>query len=166
MTRLYYFAHPVAPPCTCDVLHSGNLGSRRAGVTAVHGPHPETVVACNCDRARRWLRWLLEGAPDVAFVASWLPYVDVLPEDKETGGQWRERGLRDNSAVAARCDGTVLVGGHVSSGMEREASMVRTAGGRVVDLTRLGAEPPQTPLEVQRPRITFPSSPKGGRMKS
>lgn len=102
-------------------------------------------VAGNVARARRWLRWLIDQEPLRAFCCPWIPYVEVLPD---ADAQQRERGLRDDEAMAARCDGIVLVGGRISSGMRREMLATAAAGGRVVDLTGLGAEPPPSELAV------------------
>jgi hypothetical protein len=123
--RVVYIAHPVAPPCRCDYLGT------HEGIAAL-------VVACNCDRARRWLSWAIRTYPDVAFAMPWLPYVDVLPDQ----GDSRARGLRDDVAMALRCDEIWLVGGRVSRGMAQERDAMAAAGKGVVDLTDLGPEPP------------------------
>ena len=97
--------------------------------------HPLTGDADNVNRAHGWLRWLIDRVPDWAFVAAWLPYVDVLDDDQP---EHRVRGMRDSCAVAARCDGIVLVGGRVSRGMRDEGVACVAAGGWVADLTFLG----------------------------
>ncbi len=126
MTRIVYLAHPVAAPCRCDFPE-------------LHDREVSLVVACNCDRARRWLAWALREHPQMAFCVPWLPYMDALPED---GGENRARGLRDVSAMAARCDEVWLVGGRVSRGMAQERDAAHAAGRLVVDMTGLGDEPP------------------------
>lgn len=134
---VFYVAHPVAPPCACPAT----------------SPLDQLQIACNVMRAKRWIRWLAERA-DVALCAPWIPYVETLPESPE----WRARGLLDDEAMAARCDGIILVGGRVSSGMERETRAVIAArwissgayldgdtdflATLAVDLTALGSEPP------------------------
>lgn len=123
MTRVVYLAHPVAPPCRCGGVDCDNLGP----------------VECNTASAHRWLRWALGEHPDVAFCVPWLPYVAVLPED---GGASRARGMRDDIAMALRCDEIWLVGGRVSSGMAQERDAMLAAGKVVVDLTDLGPEAP------------------------
>ena len=158
MTRpVFYVAHPVAYPCKCRMRRGDTL------------PHEtlEAEALCNLARAKRWLRWLLERT-DVALCAPWMPYVEILPD----GGEWRERGLLDDCAMAARCDGIILCGGRISSGMERNWDAVRDGllkrrhadtlallhsrglGGVsanppspmvsswLVDITKLGPEPP------------------------
>jgi hypothetical protein len=107
-------------------------GARRSAARA--------VVKGNLARARRWLAALIANVPDVAWCMPWLPYLSVLEETPAN----RERGLRDDCAIAARCDGIVLVGGRVSSGMEREEMAVRYAGGWSLDATYFGKEPPNT----------------------
>ncbi|MDQ3276637.1 MAG: hypothetical protein M3Q39_16805 [Actinomycetota bacterium] len=95
-------------------------------------------VEGNAARARRWLRWLMDSEPSVAFCCPWLPFVDVGDDDSPPA---RARGLRDDVAIAARCDGIVLCGGDVTPGMQLELDAVVAAGGWVADLTFLGAEP-------------------------
>lgn len=109
MTQVVYLAHPV----------SGD-------------------VAANIARAMRWLRWLMDNEPDVAFCCPWLPYLDVLNEDN---AEHRARGLRDDVEIAKRCDGIVLCGGRLSGGMALERDAVIAAGGFVIDLTGFGDEP-------------------------
>jgi len=95
----------------------------------------------NLNRAGLWLRWLRDHEPDRVVIAPWLgPLLagherDDVPED-------RRRGLRDCAAVAARCDGIVLVGGRVSEGMNAERRACVFGGGLVADLTVLGVFPP------------------------
>lgn len=109
MTRSIYVAHPL----------SGDI----------HG---------NAERARRWLRWLLDHEPHVAFAVPWLPYVDVLDDANPAH---RDRALRDCAAWATRCNGIVLVGGRRSPGMQIEIDACLDEGGEVYDLTALGPDP-------------------------
>lgn len=118
----------------------------------VYVAHPVSGnVAGNIASAEALYAWLVEMHPDVAFVMSWL--VDVLTGD-DLDPERRERGLRDCEAIAARCDGIVLVGPRLSTGMMRELAACRDAGGWVSNLTALGATPPTSwdfdkrPLEV------------------
>jgi len=101
-------------------------------------------VDANAARARRWLRWLMDTCPQYAFCCPWLPFVDVgYPDDKRGPGaidpdsmpEYRARCLRDDIAIAARCDGIVLVGDRVSPGMAQERDAVVASGGWVADLT-------------------------------
>lgn len=147
---VYYVAHPVAPPCACPpATHVAPFVECMAAISeGVPSPLDRMQVECNRLRALRWIRWRTERC-DVALCAPWIPYVETLPD----GGEWRERGLRDDCAMVARCDGIILVGGRISSGMarERDAAIVShpvMAGALpmdalVVDLTPLGPEPPK-----------------------
>jgi hypothetical protein len=109
------------------------------------GAPTDAEVKANLARARLWLLWLIEREADYAFCASWLPYLDVLTDDN---GPMRARGMRDNCAMVARCDGIVLCGGRLSSGMDAELARFKLtrpgmmAAHGVADLTSLGAEPP------------------------
>jgi len=70
----------------------------------------------NIASAKYWIQKLVEAVPDIGFVAPWLPYVEVLDEDK-----YRVRGIRDDLEALRRCDGIVAVGGQgMSSGMTAE----------------------------------------------
>ena len=102
---IIYFAHPVGAP-------------------TLEG------VAANLASARRWLALLLEVWTDVALCAPWLPYLDVL---EDTGAN-RARGLRDDLAIARRCDGIVMCGPALSHGMSLELDAVRERRGMVLDL--------------------------------
>lgn len=97
-------------------------------------------VLLNVARAERWFRALLLAEPDVALLASWLPYVRALDDGN---AEHRARGIRDDHAIIERVkpDGIVLVGGRISSGMQGELDAVERLGGWVVDLTSLGEEP-------------------------
>ncbi len=102
-------------------------------------------VADNMNRARQWLRYLIDTQPEIAFCAPWLPYLDVLDEDNPAH---RERGMRDDLAIAERCDGIVLCGGRISSGMRRELDAIAALNGFAVDLTMCGAMPPWLARDV------------------
>lgn len=97
-------------------------------------------VEGNIARALRWLAYLRRQNPQTAFVMPWI--AALLSGEDDSDPDARERGLLDCEAAAARCHGIVLVGGRVSSGMERERRAVIAAGGHVFDYTRVGAEPP------------------------
>lgn len=92
----------------------------------------------NVDRARRWVKWLMEREPDVAFQCSWMTLAMVLDDSDP---EHRERALRDCVTLAGACDGIVLVGGRVSPGMTLELDACIAGGGVVYDLTSLGADP-------------------------
>ena len=87
------------------------------------GAPTEVGVQVNLARARTWLGLLIAECPDVSWCVSWLPYLDVLRDNTEN----RIRGLRDDCAVAERCDAVVMVGDVIggSAGMRREAAVAR-----------------------------------------
>jgi hypothetical protein len=116
---VYYVAHPVG--------------------AVADGP----TVEQNLARARRWFLWLVANEPDVAFSMPWMQYVEVLPEHVHGN---RARGLRDDIAMVSACDGIVLCGGRISSGMALELAAARAALLDVVDLTPLGDAPPTLPM--------------------
>lgn len=151
--RVLYVAHPLAPTpeevarltsenCVADCQASARDALRR-----------------NIDLALRWLAWLRASFPDGTFIAPWIATVMSLHGDDSP--ELREAGLRDDCATVERCDGIVLCGSRVSSGMAREADhwldshdYERAAWGpeafrvdaaplAVFDLTKLGLrEPP------------------------
>lgn len=93
-------------------------------------------VDVNMKRAGRWLSWLRRTFPKVTFIAPWI--AAVMSGESDDDPAQREAGLVDAVAVVAVCDGVVMVGGRISSGMERE----RQAASWELDLTDLGDEPP------------------------
>lgn len=96
-------------------------------------------VAGNLARAKRWLRWLIRNHRDVSFVVPWLPYCEVLDD---ADPEQRARGMADGEAVLRRCDVIVLVGGHLSTGMEAELLLAQRVGLRCINHLPLGEEPP------------------------
>ena len=139
---LLYFAHPVV------------------GSAAGTPEEIEVVVQANLQRARRWLSFLFGVMPDAAFEMSWLNYIEILPEGQAT----RERGLRDDELNASRCDGIVLCGGELSSGMKREQAAVlqgcfdRGVKTLQIDLLSAGHEPPWTYDRASSARINLRGS--------
>lgn len=97
-------------------------------------------VSANIQRALRWLAWVRREEPKACVIAPWI--AAILAGEDDADPKQRERGLVDAELVASVCDGIVLCGGRVSSGMQREITAVTRAGGQVVDLTFLGDEPP------------------------
>jgi len=119
----------------------------------IYCAHPVSGdVARNVERALVWLSWLRRMHPDAAIIAPWI--AAILSGEDDADPEQRARGLRDCQATAARCDGVVLVGPRISSGMLAELAACRDAGGWVSNLTALGVEPPESwdfdksPLEV------------------
>ena len=133
----FYFAHPV-------------LGDAKPA----NDEERAAIVIANLRRARRWIGWLLREL-DVAIECSWVTYCEVLPESPE----WRTRGMRDNCLSAMSCDGIILCGGYLSSGMRTEAQAVLasrrlfcrpdgTPSKVILDLLDLGPEPPAGDVDL------------------
>jgi hypothetical protein len=102
---LIYMAHPVAP--TAEEIADRD--------------HPTPVDAAinrNLASALRWLAWLRASFSETTFIAPWISVIQSLGGDDSPA--LREAGLVDDCTVVERCDGIVLVGGRISSGMARE----------------------------------------------
>ena len=93
-------------------------------------------VENNIKRALRWLAWLRRSYPGTTFVAPWI--AGIMSGEDDADPAQREAGLVDCEATVQLLDGAVLVGGRVSTGMQRERASAVT----VFDLTALGDEPP------------------------
>jgi hypothetical protein len=135
-----YMAHPVAPT-------EAQIAAKMDGDPVLRLPRDLAITYCvrdNLDSATAWLRWLVENT-NWAISAPWIPYVQAL---NDATSSHRERGLRDDCAMAARCDGIILVGGRLSSGMEREWNAVKDRDGWVLDLLHLGPTPPTSQPET------------------
>lgn len=96
-------------------------------------------VALNIARAKRWIRWLVDYRRDIAYIAPWITDVEILDDNDP---REREMGLQRDAEIIRRCDLFVMVGGRVSSGMDRERSVALDAGLEVLDYTKWGDEPP------------------------
>lgn len=107
MRRVLYVAHPLAPT-TEEVADYDVFPDRHA-----------QALNKNIRLALRWLAWLRASFPEDTFIAPWIATVLSLHGDDSP--EWREAGLRDDCATVERCDGIVLCGSRVSSGMRREA---------------------------------------------
>lgn len=135
--RVLYMAHPLSP--------------LQGEILAEPSDFPESMrvelaLTGNLHRALRWLAWLRATFPRVTFMAPWIATVQSLHGDDSSAV--REAGLVDDCAVVERCDGIVLCGGRISSGMQIELahgtghSWDRPDGFRVYDLVAIGREPP------------------------
>ena len=144
-------------PCNCDVGATGEIIADAIRVRArfdrgrvlflahpVAALHNGPTVLGNIVNAKAWLRWLMLSEPEVAFIAPWLTAIDAGADDSDPAQ--RERGIRDNEAVLARCNGIVLVGGRISSGMQRELALATKLDQDVDDLTFIGYRPPAAPI--------------------
>lgn len=119
--KLYYVAHPVGSDTTQGIRD-------------------------NLERAQRWFRWLVQSFPDAAFTMPWLPYCLVLEETEAN----RERGIRDDLEALRRCDGIVLCGGRISSGMQQEIDVALELGLEYKSVLHLGVDPPKWPAPFRR----------------
>jgi hypothetical protein len=108
---LIYMAHPVAP--TAEEIASFYAHT----LTSPTRP-AELALQANLQAALRCLAWLRASFPETAFVAPWISTIESLNGDDSPA--LREAVLVDVCAVVERCDGIVLCGGRISSGMRRE----------------------------------------------
>jgi hypothetical protein len=127
-----------------DNKHAQNSASilpKDRGRTVLYVCHPVGGdVDGNIKRSLRWISWLRRSFPTVTFNASWI--AGILSGEDDADPAQREAGLVDCEAVVAICHGVVLVGGRISSGMERERLAAFEVRGEIVDLTWLGVEAP------------------------
>lgn len=93
-------------------------------------------VRANLQRALRWLAWLRKSFPETTFIAPWI--ATVMSLDGDDSPELREAGLVDDCAVVERCDGIVLCGGRISSGMRREMEHGKARGGPLRIADQLG----------------------------
>lgn len=111
---------------------------RRRKKRVVYMAHPVSGdVENNISNAKRWYRWIIDNH-DVAVLANWI--IDCELYDNNTD---YEASLQRDEEIACRCDEVWLVGGRISEGMRREANAAENAGVTVVDLTKMGYEPPE-----------------------
>jgi hypothetical protein len=78
----------------------------------------KAALKLNLQRAMRWLAWLRKSFPETTFIAPWI--ASVLAGDDDADPSQREAGFVDACATIERCDGIVLCGPRISSGMDRE----------------------------------------------
>ncbi len=115
--RLLYVAHPVAH--TDEEVRGARSYQSGGRVRYLH-PHEISpiIVEKNVKSAGRWLQWLRKSFPETTFIAPWI--ADILTGGDDSDPAQRERGLADCCATVERCDGIVLCGPRISSGMQRE----------------------------------------------
>lgn len=111
--RVLYVAHPLAPSeeaikAIIDLL-SDSVDQREATTK---------IVRQNVKRALCWLDWLRRSFPETTFIAPWI--AAIMSGEDDADPKAREAGLVDACAVVERCDGIVLCGGRIPSGMRRE----------------------------------------------
>jgi hypothetical protein len=122
--RVLYVAHCLRPtedeiaaiprwePDWDSVRREPQQRERRSGERAY------LALKANLDRALRWLAWLRKSFPETTFIAPWIASVLAGADDADPAQ--REAGLVDACAVVERCDGIVLCGPRISSGMRRK----------------------------------------------
>lgn len=105
----------------------------------IYVAHPVSGdVQDNCDKVLKWLRWLTEADPSRIYIAPWVGEVlahldlDPIPAD------FYDRVLSDDEEVVRRCDGILLTGGRMSTGMKREHSAAVQAHKNIYDLVCFG----------------------------
>lgn len=143
-------------PDSCAISAGDALRTRLAYVS-----HPIAGdVHANAARAKRWLVWLQNHprfADKIAFIAPYISLIEMGADD-DTDPAVRSRALRQDCAVAVRCDFVFLVGGRLSSGMKSERDVLQSALGGdtdcIVDLLFLGPEPP-TGNDVELPPVLW-----------
>lgn len=116
MRRVLYVAHPVAP--TDDEIAQAYARAVLVGNMPTHAMLVRSACHANVARAGRWLQWLRKSFPETTFIAPWM--IGILLGDDDSDPAQREAGLIDCCATIERCDGIVLCGPRISSGMQRE----------------------------------------------
>lgn len=125
MTRLLlYVAHPLSP--TPEEIESERksedmIGGPAHGAEAVAAYESEISrrsIGSNLKRAMRWLHWLRMSFQETTFIAPWIASVLAGADDHDPAQ--RSAGIIDNLKVIERCDGIVLCGPRISSGMRME----------------------------------------------
>lgn len=133
MTRqVLYVAAPLAPSEEEIEQVRLRIGKWNPGVGfAGPGSCAKAATLENAKRAMRWLSWLRRSFPETTFIAPWI--ASVLGGEDDTDPAQREAGLVDACAVVERCDGIVLCGPRISSGMRREMEHGRSHSNVVMD---------------------------------
>lgn len=98
----------------------------------VYMAHPFQGAMANVEAAKEWLRALILSHTSVDFVAPWIPMVEALGD---SDAEQRARGLAIGCDMVRRCDGLVMVGKQVTSGMKQELQAARYFNKPIVDLT-------------------------------
>jgi hypothetical protein len=128
-------------------LHKNS--KRVAYVAHPLGAPTQVEVDANLERAKRWYRWACDSYPDRAFVANWIVDIEVYPgTDTDPNHPARLLGLDRDDAVVRICDEYWMVGGRISTGVGRGRDVARDAHDIIYDLTYLGTEPPDGPVEL------------------
>jgi hypothetical protein len=114
----------------------------------VRGATREEVVA-NLDNVKAWLRWLFVHDPETVYIAPWVAEVEAFMATGQDADQSiMAKALRDDRVVVAMCDGLLLVGGRISSGMQEEMDAALAGGNDVIDWSTY-----RSPAEVPEGRV-------------
>ena len=120
-----YMAHPVAP--TEDEIAATpyerierSRGEYESDIRfpLSHESRVRFAVGQNVHLAIIRLAWLRVSFSETTFIAPWIAGVQSVGSDGTP--EEREAGMIDCCAVVERCDGIVLMGPRISSGMRRE----------------------------------------------
>ncbi len=123
--RVLYMAHPVSPTEqeiaavpyeTVERVRGEYEDDIRHQIP--EGTRVKAALRANLDSALRHLAWLRASFTETTFIAPRISY--LLSGEDVSDSAARERGLVDCCAVVERCDGIVLRGPRVSSGMRRK----------------------------------------------
>lgn len=106
LRNVFYIAHPVAPD-----YHSGS----------------------NVAKARRWWSWLSQNDRTRVYIAPWIVEVEQCIRQRVQTNY--EQALLDDMEVVRRCDGIILCGPKISSGMQKELDCATECGLEVIDIT-------------------------------
>lgn len=155
MTRqVLYVAAPLRPT-EADIEYEKTFGAAENYRQWTGNSVERQATDRNVQRALRWLAWLRKSFLETTFIAPWIASVLAGADDADPAQ--REAGFVDDCAVVERCDGIVLCGGRICSGMQREMEhWIRFCEGRLnpfgwYDLTAIGSEPPTgTAVEAKR----------------
>lgn len=128
---VYYLAHPVRGDTAQD-------------------------VKANLANAKTWLRWLFFNRPHIAYIAPWIAEVEAMQEvDKDVDPAVMAKALDDDCSVITRCDGIILVGGRVSTGMAIERACALGAQGKNPFLDILDWSQYRTPRDLPEDPAPF-----------
>ena len=101
-------------------------------------------VEANLARARRWLRWIYDTRPGIAVLCQWVLDCEVLDDNVP---EHRAAGLQHDFDIIERCVEIWAVGGRCSGGMGMEIEHALRHSVPLLDLTKVGEEPPNEPID-------------------
>jgi hypothetical protein len=104
----------------------------------VHPAEGETVES-NLELALAWLKYCHQRFPAWTVFAPWIPDCEIYDDSDP---EQRHAGIERNRRVVRVCDGVILVGLRISSGMRAEARESFASGGQVFSLAYAGIRHP------------------------